>query len=50
MSCMEKGWEPMPDGIHCFIFSAKVKLEPGYTGEWCDDCNCWTARIDKVQP
>lgn len=45
---MIRGWTPFPDGKHCYIHSSQVKLEPGYTGEWCDDCDAWVARIDKI--
>lgn len=44
---IQRGWVPMPDGVHAFITSARVKYDQSQ-GTFCQTCGCFTIPISAI--
>lgn len=44
---IKRGWIPMPDGVHAFITSARVKYD-STQGIFCEACGCFTIPITAI--
>jgi hypothetical protein len=44
---IQRGWVTMPDGIHAFITSARVKFDRSQN-TFCKECDCYTLPITAI--